>query len=84
MHFNEELLTDERFQKLHGNRQTELINSYCNEIEDKIRTAASYQEAVWQRDLACTQFNKQCPSAIVRTALTHHVNELISRYWPNK
>jgi hypothetical protein len=84
MHFHEELLTDERFQKLHGNRQTEHIKNYCNDIEDKIRTAASFQEATWQRDLACAQFNKQCPGAIVQTAFTHRVNELILRYWPNK
>ena len=84
MYVNEELLTDERFRQLNGNRQSELIANHCADIEDRIRSAPSRLEAIRLKESTCTRFEKACPSALVRTALSRYVEELISRYWDNK
>jgi hypothetical protein len=81
MHFNEELLTDERYQQLHGNQQSELIANHCGDIEERIRSASSRLEAVHLKELECTKFKQECQSTLVRTALTRYVEEIISRYW---
>jgi hypothetical protein len=84
MHFNEELLTDERYLRLNGNQQSEHIANYCTEIEDRIRLAPSRLKAVRLKELECTKFKQECQSSLVRTALTRYVEELISRYWDKK
>jgi len=84
MYVNEELLTDERFRQLNGNRQSELIADHCADIEDRIRSAPSRLEAMRLKESACTTFEQACPSVLVRTALSRYVEELIVRYWDNK
>jgi hypothetical protein len=84
MYMNEELLTDERFRQLNGNRQSELIANHCADMEDRIRSASSRSEAIRLKESTCARFEEACPSALVRTALSRHVEELISHYWDNK
>jgi hypothetical protein len=84
MHFNEELLTDERYRQLNGNQQSELVARHCADIEDRIRSAPSRLEALRLKELACSRFKQTCSSVLVRTALTRHVEELISRNWEKK
>ncbi len=84
MYLNEELLTDERYIQLNGNRQAELIANHCGDIENRIRSAPSRLEAVRLKELACAKFEQECSSTLVRAALATHVGELISRYWDKK
>ena len=84
MRFNEELLTDQRYLRSNGNQQSEQIANHCVEIEDRIRLAPSRLEAVRLKELACTKFNQECQSSLVRAALTRYVEELISRHWDKK
>ena len=84
MHFNEELLTDERYLRLTGKQQSEHIANHCAEIEDRIRLAPSRLEAVRLKELTCTKFKQECQSTLVRTALTRYVEELIARHWDKK
>jgi len=84
MYLNEELLTDERYMQLNGNRQSELIANHCGDIENRIRSAPSRLEAERLKELACTKFKQECQSMLVRTALTRYVEKLISRYWDKK
>jgi hypothetical protein len=84
MHFDEELLTDERYLRLNGNQQSEHIANHCVEIEDRIRLAPSRLEAVRLKELACIKFKQECQSTLVHTALAKYVEELISRYWDKK
>jgi len=81
MDFNEELLTDERFERLNTHRQSELIAEYCSDIEDRIRSASSRLEALRFAESSCTRFEQTCPSALVRKALERHVEKLILQYW---
>jgi hypothetical protein len=81
MKFNEELLTDYQFGQLHRTRQTELIVSHCATIEEHIRHASSRLEAEQISSSACSEFKNECPSEIVRNALTRHVEDLIKKYW---
>jgi hypothetical protein len=84
MHFNEELLTDERYLRLNGNQQSELIGKHCTDIEDRIRSASSRLEAVQIKEMACSEFKKECQSKLVRTALSIHVEDIIIFYWDKK
>jgi hypothetical protein len=84
MYINEELLTDKRYQQLHGNKQSELIANHCVDIEDRIRSAPSRLEAVRLKELECAKFKQDCQSTLVRTALARYVEELISCYWDKK
>lgn len=84
MYSNEELLTDERYRQLDENQQSELITKHCADIEDRIRSAPSRLEALRLKESACSGFERACSSALVRTSLASHVEELISRYWDKK
>jgi len=84
MYFNEELLTDELYLKLNGKQQSGLIANHCADMEYRIRSASSREEAIRLKEMACTTFNQECQSALIRTALIRHVEDLISRYWDNK
>ncbi len=83
MEFNEELLTDERFERLNTNRQSELIAEYCADIEDRIHSASSRLEALRLAESSCTRFEQTCLSTLVRKALERHIEGLILQYWGN-
>ncbi|MBN1397370.1 MAG: hypothetical protein JXA06_04985 [Bacteroidetes bacterium] len=79
---SEELFSEYQFLQLNKNRQSDLIAKHCIEVEKIIRTASSRVEAEQLSADACSHFQDECPSSIVRNALTHHVEELIKNYWP--
>jgi hypothetical protein len=81
MMFNEELLTDDRFARLNSTQQYEVIGKHCVDIEERIRTATSRLDAERNSTSACLQFEKECPSMLVRHALTRRVEELLIKYW---
>ena len=84
MIFNEELLPDDRFAQLNSTQQSEIIANHCAEIEELIRTASSRFEAERISADACLRFENECPSMLVRHALTHRVEEFITKYWSQK
>jgi hypothetical protein len=84
MILNEELLTDEGFARFGKQRQSEIIAKHCSEVEERIRTASSRLEAERGSAEACLQFEKECPSMLVRNALASRVEELIAKYWKYK
>ena len=84
MYSNEELLTDEIYLKLNRKQQSELIASHCADMEYRIRVASSREEAIRLKEMACTKFNQECQSTLVRAALIRHVEDLISHYWDSK
>jgi hypothetical protein len=84
MNYNEELLTDELFLKLNGRQQSELIANHCADMEYRIRSAPSREEAIQLKETACTRFKKECQSTIVLTALLKHVEYLILHYWGSR
>ena len=79
---SEELFSEYQFLQLNKNRQFELIAGRCAEFENRIKAASSRLEAEQISANACSHFEEECPSSIVRNALTHHVEELIKNYWP--
>jgi hypothetical protein len=78
---NEELLTEERYRRLSGSQQLELITKYCHDIEDRIRSAASRHEAEAIAAEACAGIEEACQSSLIRSALGKNVENLISKYW---
>jgi hypothetical protein len=84
MIFNEELLTDNRFAQLNRAQQSNIIANHCAEIEERIRNASSRLEAERVLASTCLQFEKECPSMLVRNALTSRMEELIAKYWNHK
>jgi hypothetical protein len=84
MYFNEELLTDELYLKLNGKQQSELIANHCADMEYRIRSAQSREEAIQLKEMACTKFKKECQSTLVRTALIRYIDDLILHYWDSR
>ena len=77
-------IIDGRYWQLNGNQQLELIAKHCVDIEDRIRSAPSRLKALRLKELACSRFEQTCSSALVRAALSKHVEGLISHYWDKK
>jgi hypothetical protein len=84
MILNEELLSDIHFVQLRKQHQYEIISKHCVKIEERIRIALSRLEAERISADACLQFEKECPSMLLRNALIHRVEELIAKYWSHK
>jgi hypothetical protein len=78
---NEELYGDRRLLRLSQARQSELIVKHCDGIEERIRDARSGDEAEGIAAAACRTFDSECPSNIVREALSQHIRALILRHW---
>jgi hypothetical protein len=81
---NEELFSERQFLQLNQVSQSELIANHCAEIEEQIRDASSRLEAERISAGACLQFEKDCPSMLVRNALIRRIEELIGKYWDHK
>ena len=77
----EELFSEDRFVRIGEDLQSELIARHCAEVEDRIRTASSRPDAERVSAEACSRFREECPSALLRNALTRRVEELVNKYW---
>ncbi len=64
-----------------GERQLDLVSSYCSGIENEIRTAPSRADAETIIRNICGYFERECSSVIVRNALGEYIGELFRRYW---
>jgi hypothetical protein len=62
-------------------RQAELIHHYCGRIDERIRMANSREAAAEIAEEACRTFKTECPSEILRAALTGHVREVLEKHW---
>ena len=78
---NEELINEQQFLQLNQVRQSELIMKHCSNIEERIRDAQSKEEAEQIASAACTKFESECASSIVRMALSRYVQDKIMQYW---
>jgi len=75
---NDELTLDG---PLSDHRQEDLIREYCQGIDERIRSAASKEEADRIVQDACRAFDQACESDLVRGFLKQHVNDLFIRQW---
>jgi hypothetical protein len=78
---NEELFNEQQFLQLNQIRQSELIAKHCSGIEERIRDARSKEEAEHIAGEACTKFESECTSSIVRMALSQYLQAKVTHYW---
>ncbi len=81
MIYNEELLSDGGFSRLSSKQQFDIIAKHCVGIEKRIRSASSRSEAERISADECLRFQHECPSEMLRKALTQKVKELIIKHW---
>jgi hypothetical protein len=81
---DEELINERQYLRLNQTRQSELIAKHCREIEESIRGAHSKEEAEQISSKACTKFESECTSSIVRMALAQYIQDKITHYWSKK
>jgi hypothetical protein len=81
---NEELVSEQQFLQLNQIRQSELIAKHCFGIEERIRSAQSKEEAEQIASKACSKFESECTSSIVRTALAKYIQSKVMQYWSKK
>ena len=80
----EELIPERRDDILSSSKQEELIKNYCAGIEEQIRTAPASAEAKKIIDVACSGFESECKSGVVRSFLQQYVRGLYENHWNNK
>ena len=81
---NEELINEQQFLQLNQVRQSELIGKHCSGIEQRIRDARSKEEAEQIASKACSKFENECTSSIVRVALAQYIQVKVMHYWNKK
>ena len=77
----EELMDESTFAHMSPSRQRELIASYCADMERRIVSASTTEEAATLVENACGGFRKDCTSSLVAEALSEHVRRLFQQYW---
>ncbi len=81
---NEELINEQQFLRLNQTRQSELIAKHCSGIEERIHDARSKEEAEKIASNACSKFESECTSSIVRMALAQYIQAKVMHYWSEK
>ena len=81
---NEELINEQQFLQLNQTRQSELIAKHCSGVEECIRVAQSKEEAERIVSKACSMFESECTSSIVRMALSQSLQAKVTHYWSKK
>ena len=81
---NEELINEQQFLQLNQIRQSELIAEHCSGIEERIRDARSKEEAEQIASEACSKFDSECTSSIVRIELAIYIHGKVTHYWNKK
>ncbi len=80
----EEMFDEATYGRLNDSGQQNLISAYCADIEHRILSAGTADEAKAISEEACRTFRLECASALVGKALTDHVKGLYEKYWGNK
>jgi hypothetical protein len=78
---NEELINEQQFLQLNQVWQSKLIAKHCFGVEERIRNARSKEDADQIVSKACSRFENECSSSIVRIALAQYVQEKVTQYW---
>ena len=81
---NEELIDEQQFLQLNQTRQSDLIMKHCSGMEKRIRNARSKEEAEQIASKACSEFEEECTSSIVRMALAQYIQVKVFQYWCKK
>ena len=84
MIWNEELINEQQFLQLNQIRQSELIAKHCSGIEERIRNVRSKKEGEQIASNACSKFESECTSSIVRMALAQYIQVKVTQYWNKK
>ena len=84
MYRDDEPLDDRRYHLLSSGQQAALIDRYCRGIEEQIRNAGSFSEAMVRAEEACGAFEKECPSDIIRRMLLQRVRAMVNDHWPGE
>lgn len=66
---------------LSRDRQQEVIQTYCADLEERIQSARERSEAETIVQEACSSFDRECESSIVRTFLKQYAQKVLLRYW---
>jgi ATP-dependent Lon protease len=81
---DEELINEQLFLQLNQIQQSELIAKHCTSIEERIRDARSKEEAEQIASKACSKFETECASSIVRMMLSQYIQVKVTQYWNKK
>lgn len=81
---DDEELTDPVYSSAKPPLYVELIEKYCNHLEEKIKSANSYQEANQIVTDICRGFEKECISEMLPLFLQKNVTEILKKYWPKQ
>ena len=71
----------DRFSTTRSPLDDELIEHYCGDIEERIRSAANGAEARRIAGDACRELDNLCVSDIIPNFLSRHVHNLLQKYW---
>ncbi len=78
---NDELTDEKMFENLSAFRQKELIDASCEQMIKRIAEAKSRIDAQTIVDEQCHAFDTKCVSALLRTAVRNHAQQLLNERW---
>jgi hypothetical protein len=68
------------FQRV-SNPQLDRIEEYCAKAHALLDTARDRKEALWFKDLMCSQFAAECQSSLVLAATNAYIEQVIRQRW---
>ena len=80
---NDEVTDVMMFETLSASRQKELIDASCEQMKGRIAKAESKLAAQSIVDEQCNAFDVKCVSAVLRTAVRNHAQQLLNDRWGN-
>lgn len=78
---SQELTEEILFHQLTKTQQQDMIEDYCSGIAERIKTAQSLSDAMHLADDECRNFEKECLSSVIRTAVRSHILKIIQQQW---
>lgn len=78
---HDELTDAKMFESLSASRQKELIDASCEQMMERIGKAESKFAAQSIVDEQCNAFDVKCASAVLRTAVRNHAQQLLNGRW---
>jgi len=73
-------ITDRNVAHINQTRQSELIQEYCADLEQRVAKAANPEEAHTLAFKTCTSFRLSCESAIVLKFLNNYAESVLKRH----
>ena len=78
---NDEVTDVMMFETLSASRQKELIDASCAQMRERIAEAGDRNAAQSIVDEQCRAFDAKCASAVLRTAVRNHAQQLLNDRW---